>query len=211
MTNNSTKPSGATTFFQETSFGILSHSQILKLEIEGTKKGLEFIYKLIDSKKLTEISPELVLELHENAFGWIFPKWAGQFRNIQVTYSGKEAVSYFLVSEFMKNLCDDLQMRLKNLPKTEELTFIDEIVKLLAWFQHRFVFIHPFQDYNGRTARMLTSLILLKLKLPAIEIQVESEEDRKKYLHAMQLADDGNIELLEKLIEKALVESLNTY
>ena len=86
--------------------------------------------------------------------------------------------------------------------------YIEVVVELLAWFQHKFVWIHPFQDYNGRIARMLTTLILLTLKLPPIEIQAKSKGNRKKYLEAMYAADEGNYAKLENLIGLALNESL---
>jgi len=151
----------------------------------------------------------LIRQLHSVSFGWIFPEWAGAFRTIQVTYSGKEAPNYFQVPELIENLCADLRTRLAYLPKTTELGYIENVVSLLAWFQHQFVFIHPFQDYNGRTGRMLTSLLLLNLKLPATEIQIETEADRQHYLQAMQRGDENDLTVLEKLIGEALLENLN--
>lgn len=139
-----------------------------------------------------------------------FQQWAGKYRKIQVTFSDKEAPPYFQVPELITNLCSDLIERLKHLPNRDDKTFIFEAVKLLAWFQHRFVFIHPFQDYNGRTARMLTILILLTLDLPPINITVERATDRKQYLTAMQKADEGDYSLLESIIRDALSEVLET-
>lgn len=81
---------------------------------------------------------------------------------------------------------------------------------MLAWFQHRFVFIHPFQDYNGRTARMLTIYILLKLDLPPIELKAEQTEDRKRYLKAIQKADVEDYSLLEQLIGQVPSEMLQS-
>lgn len=78
----------------------------------------------------------------------------------------------------------------------------------MAWFQHRFVFVHPFRDYNGRIARMLTVFILLNLNLPPIEIKIDKSSDRKRYLGAMQKADENDYSLLENLIGQALNESL---
>lgn len=207
MPNSSTKPKGATSY-KETAFGIIDRSKLLKLEIEGTKKGLEYISNAVKQEKSVSITPELICKLHNISFGWIFPNWAGKYRKIQVTFSNKEAPKYFQVPELIINLCKDLEERLEHLPNPEDEQFILEVVKLLAWFQHRFVFIHPFQDYNGRTARMLTIFILLKLNLPPLEIKVEKKEDRRQYLSAMQKADKEDFTLLEKLISKSLSESL---
>ncbi|MBU3979180.1 Fic family protein [Patescibacteria group bacterium] len=207
MKNSSTKPKGATSY-KDTAFGIISRSKLLKFEIEGIKKGLEYISSIVGKDKYTSITPELIRKLHEVSFGWIFPQWAGKYRKIQVTFSDKEAPQYFQVPELMANLCKDLIERLKYLPSKAKEEYIIEVVTLLAWFQYRFVFIHPFQDYNGRTARMLTILILLKLNLPPIELKAEKEVDRKQYITAMRKADEGDYSLLEQLIGEALSETL---
>lgn len=160
-----TKPKGATSF-KETAFGIIPRSKLVHSEIEGTKKGLEYIFDLIQREKVYKITPDLICDLHNVSFGWIFPKWAGKFRKIQVTYSAKEAPPYYQIPELIINLC------------------------------------------NGRTARMLTTLILLRLNLPPIELKAETGEDRKRYLKAMQKGDEGYLISLEKLINNALSESL---
>lgn len=207
MTRATTKPKGATSY-KETAFGIIPHSRLVQLELEGVKKGLEYIYDLTRVNRSSKLTPNLICKLHTVSFSWIFPEWAGKYRKIQVTFSGKEASPYFQVPELVINLCSDLEERLKYLPNNDKEDFIVRVVELLAWFQHRFVFIHPFQDYNGRTARMLTTLILLSLGLPPIELQAETGEDRKRYLSAMQKADEDNSTLLETLLNKALYESL---
>lgn len=209
MKKSSTKPSGATSY-KETAFGVIPRSKLLSLEIEGTKRGLEFVYDFLKKKQDHAITPKLICQLHKVSFGWIFPTWAGKWRTIQVTFSDKEAPFYFQVAELITNLCNDLEKRLQHLPAKKDKEFILVVVKLLAWFQHRFVYIHPFQDYNGRTARMLTLLILLLLDLPPMELKVENETNRKQYLFAMQKADEGDYSLLEQLIGEAVSESLST-
>lgn len=205
-----TKPKGATSY-KETAFGIISRSKLLRLELEGTKKGLEYLYGLVKEQKSVPITPQLVCKLHGVSFGWIFPRWAGKYRKIQVTFSGKEAPPYYQIPELVTNFCKDLEERIKQLPNPDREGFIVEVGKLLAWFQHRFVVIHPFQDYNGRIARMLTVLILITLSLPPIEIKAESPADRKRYITAMQDADAGNFSTLEGLIGHALGETLEQF
>lgn len=207
MGKSSTKPKGATSY-RDTAFGIIPRSKLIKLEIEGTKRGLEYLENLLIRQKDKKISPDLILELHKVSFGWIFPKWAGKLRVIQVAFSGKEAPPFYQLSELVMNFCRDTEERISHLSNQEKENFVLEVVALLAWFQHKFVFIHPFQDYNGRTARMLTILILLRLGLPPIELRSETETDRRYYLTAMQKGDQGDLSLLEKLISQALTESL---
>ena len=203
---NSTKPKSATSF-KETSFGIIPRSKLVKLEAEGMKRGLKFIKTL--SRKDFTISSELVLSIHKKSFGWIFPKWAGKFRKIEVEISDYQPPSFYKVPVLIKQFCDDLNERLNHIPsKTEVDKYLKEIVSLTSWTQHRFVWIHPFNDYNGRTARLLTNLIFLKLELPLLEIKVEAKKDREDYIKAMQLADKHNYLALEEIISSALQEAL---
>ena len=207
MDKSSTKPKGATSY-KDTAFGIRPRSKLLPLELDGTKKGLEYVHNAVSDKQITSITPDLICKIHEVSFGWIFPAWAGKYRQVNVTYSSKEAPSFHQVPELTLNLCHDLKARIQNLPKQTEPQYITKIVKLLAWFQHRFVVIHPFKDYNGRIARMLTIMILLNLNLPPIELRAETKTDRQRYLKAMYQADEGKFQLLESLISDALTESL---
>lgn len=200
------KPRGATSY-HETSIGIIPRSKLVKLEIKGIKRGVAFLTKSVRGKK--QLTPNLILDLHKESFGWIFPIWAGKYRVIEVQYSGKEAPHHFRVPELVENLCLDLQERLKNMPLAQNLEFIEKVAEMLAWFQYKFIWIHPFNDYNGRTGRMLTSFILLSLGLRPIEIIVEKGVGRNEYIAAMQKADEGNLNELENIISKALIESMS--
>jgi Fic family protein len=209
MKRSTTKPKGATSY-KETVFGILPRIKLLPLELQGTKKGLEYIYSLVRTSDHVRITPEFIRNLHDISYGWIFPTWAGRFRTIQVTFSDKEAIPYYQVPERITNLCSDLEMRLSALPSYTSDDFIIRVIELLAWFQHAFVVIHPFQDYNGRLARMLTTYILLGLSLPPMEITAETDSDRRRYISAMQSADVGEYGPLENLMSYALSESLKS-
>ena len=201
-----TKSKGATSF-KETAFGILPHSKLVPLEAEGTKKALQYVIKLSDNK--TKVTLELILDIHKEGFGFIFPDWAGKFRVIDVTVGEYEPPHYSKVPELIKNLCDDLEERLKHIPSAEkEEQFLAEVISILAWFQHRFVWIHPFKDYNGRLARLLTNLLVLNFGLPVMEIRAETGFDRQRYIKSMQAADKNDYSKLESLVTNTLKESL---
>jgi len=64
-----------------------------------------------------------------------------------------------------------------------------------------------FKDYNGRIGRLLINVILLNLKLPPIELKIETKSGRQKYIQALQDADKSNYSKLEKIIQKAFEET----
>jgi Fic family protein len=68
-----------------------------------------------------------------------------------------------------------------------------------AWLHHRFTQIHPFQDGNGRVARTLASLVLLREGWFPLSID---RDLRVQYLDALEVADEGDLQLLVSLITK---------
>jgi Fic family protein len=68
-----------------------------------------------------------------------------------------------------------------------------------AWLHHRFTQIHPFQDGNGRVARAITSLVLVKDGLFPL---VVTRDHKTVYLDALEAADDGDLKPLVDLIAK---------
>jgi Fic family protein len=68
-----------------------------------------------------------------------------------------------------------------------------------AWLHHRFTQIHPFQDGNGRVARAIASLVLVKDGLFPL---VVTRDDKPAYLDALEAADNGNLKRLIDMIAK---------
>lgn len=195
------------TFYKATSLGIISLPRLAELELKGTKKGLDYIQNLLSKSNTFDINPLLICKLHEVSFGWIFPGWTGKYRTFRVTFSKKKAPPFYKIPELMTKLCSDLNERLNHLPRFDSEKYIIEITKLLACFHHKFVFIHPFFDYNGVIGRMLNVLIVLKLGLPPIEIKANRSPDRDYYLLALHEADWGDFSKLENIISNAIVEA----
>ncbi len=78
-------------------------------------------------------------------------------------------------------------------------------IQLAAEFHYKFVCIHPFDDGNGRVARLIMNYILLKNNYPPIIIK---SDDKENYLTALQKADTGDIISLIEYIEKQAIWSL---
>jgi hypothetical protein len=62
-------------------------------------------------------------------------------------------------------------------------------IDLAAQFHYRFILIHPFLDGNGRTARLLTNLILLAHDYPLGVIIRADSPHRAQYVGALQAVD----------------------
>lgn len=68
-----------------------------------------------------------------------------------------------------------------------------------AWLHHRFTQIHPFQDGNGRIARSIASLVLIKGGLFPLSV---TRDDKLKYIEALEKADNDDLQPLIRLIAK---------
>jgi cell filamentation protein len=108
----------------------------------------------------------------------------------------------------MNDFCRDLNARIKHLPRLDSNNYIDEIINLLTWAHHRFLWIHPFDDYNGRIARLLNNVILLNQNLPPMELKIETSKARQKYVRALKHADQGDYRGLKQLIEQSFIEAI---
>lgn len=76
-----------------------------------------------------------------------------------------------------------------------------------AWLHHRFTLIHPFEDGNGRVARTLATMVLLKGRwLP----MVIDRKEKPQYIDAIRKADKGALQPLVRLLGKQQLKELRT-
>ncbi len=79
-----------------------------------------------------------------------------------------------------------------------------------AWLHHAFTQIHPFQDGNGRVARSLASMVLIKADWFPLTI---TEDDRGRYLEALEAADYGDfrkfVSFTASILKRTFVTALS--
>lgn len=76
---------------------------------------------------------------------------------------------------------------------------------LAALFHYRFIRIHPFDDGNGRVARILMNFILMQFGFPPVIIKTG---DKENYYAVLHLADAGELEPFIEYIADNLIRSL---
>lgn len=126
-------------------------------EIQNIENAMDFIEKNIQDHP---INKAFVSEIHRIVVQGLSPKeegdkTPGQYRrsNLQITKSKHLPPEWMLVDEYMDEL-----FRFINQDDTPKFDLLKTAIA-----HHRFVWIHPFGNGNGRTVRLFTYAMLIKL------------------------------------------------
>lgn len=83
-----------------------------------------------------------------------------------------------------------------------------DAIEIAAVLHHRLVEIHPFADGNGRAARLLMNLLLMRHGYP---ITMVLKVDRKRYYDCLRQADQEDIKAFVDFIARNVERSLDIY
>ena len=204
-TYNSNAIEGNTLTLQETKvileIGVTIGGKTLRehLEVTNHKEAIDFVEKIAEKK--TIVTEEDILNLHRIILKEIDSKNAGKYRNIQVRISG---------SNYLPPEAVEVPVKMKELVRAIEVQELkgEHPIEIASHTHFNLVHIHPFVDGNGRTARLLMNLILIKFGYPPAVIQ---NKDRMEYYKFLEKAHEGNIESFDEFISKSVERSLNIY
>ena len=203
-TYNSNSIEGNSMTLQET-YLVLNDGMTVKgkplrehFEINNHHKALNFLYGIVTENKALDLN--IILDIHRFMLNNIEDLHAGRLRNAGVRIQGANFVppNALKVSSLVAELIDFTQTNPLHL----------NVIELASVFHHKFVWIHPFFDGNGRTVRLAMNLILLNAGFPPAIIL---KNDRKKYYTALNMANNGKYSKLMLLMSQALERSLNIY
>lgn len=203
-TYNSNSIEGNTLTLQETrmvieeGFTIKGKSLREHFEAVNHQDAIEHVEKLVAPNYVLEAKD--ILTVHGLVLQRIEKEFSGRYRNLGVRIAGAN----FIPPNALK--VDDLMDELITWVNSED-DIISPIIKACI-FHHRFVWIHPFFDGNGRTVRLIFNLLLMKEGYPPAIIL---RNDRKKYYDALNKANQGDYSKLVLLILQALERSLSIY
>jgi Fic-DOC domain mobile mystery protein B len=130
-------------------------------------------------------------KIHKEMFSKVW-EWAGNYRRSITSIGIQPALIPLRLAEF----CAEV-ISWSNHPV--ELTFIERAARI----HHLLVFIHPFENGNGRFSRLIADRFLLSWRCshPVWPSYLNQEgQARKQYIHALKTADSGDYELLIKFM-----------
>ncbi|MEM9675417.1 MAG: Fic family protein [Bacteroidota bacterium] len=195
-------------------FDITAQGKPLKdhLEIKGHSEAVEWIEEIIkEERPLTE---NFIRQLHELILkedyqtdaetpdGQKTKKWVrvGKYKELpnHVRTVTGEIFRFATPEETPAKMHDLLEWYRERKEETNPIL-------LAAEFHYKFIRIHPFDDGNGRTARILMNFILMQFGYPPVIIKTQ---DKANYTAALRQADAGIIEPFIEYIASNLVHSL---
>lgn len=170
------------------------------LEAIGHKDALDYVYSLTKKKKKEVFTEHNLRMIHQLIMKRVDLKGAGKYRNGPVKITGSKYIPPQAtdVPSLMKSLINWI----KNNP--EHLNPIE----LAALAHFKITHIHPFFDGNGRLARLLMNIILLRAGYP---IACILKFDRSRYYRYLALADKGEFKPFVNFIGRVVERSLNLY
>ena len=172
------------------------------LEVIGHKDAIDYVETLAQQDKA--ISEWEIKQIHNLILRKIAPEEAGRYRQLDVKAAGTNYLypAHYLLPQLMTEF-----MVWLNSQQAQTLHPIEYATAA----HYRFVSIHPFRDGNGRTARLLMNLLLLRSGYPIVII---SNSKRNDYINAVvygqQNQDDTNrlLTLVLDAAKDSLVETL---
>jgi Fic family protein len=205
-TYNSNALEGNTLSLQETDLvinrGLTIGNKTLKEHFEALnhKEGIQFLYDFVKKKK--ELDEKVILEIHKIILKNIRAIDAGHYRNANVMITGAVHLPPSAI-KIPGLMAEFLAWYYEHKSKLS-------IAELAGWVHYKMVYIHPFIDGNGRTARLLMNLLLIKNGYPpAVILNI----DRKKYYRVLKEADreqyNNYFNFIGRSIERSLLIYLN--
>ncbi len=206
MTYNSNAIEGNTLSKKETFWvireGLTIKGKSLKehLEAKNHKEALDFLYELIDFNKENNISEHLIKQIHSLVLKEADNDIAGLYRKGDVFISGSDHIPPpgFQVASEMEKLIKWLKKEKNNY----------HVIELSSLLHHKLAAIHPFGDGNGRVARIIMNVLIMRAGYP---MTIILKNDRRRYYRVLSEADKGKYKNLCEFIAQNVTRSLNIY
>jgi len=207
-TYESNRIEGNTLTLQETALvvreGITISGKSMREHLEAVNhaEAVEYIKEIASGD--IEISERTVKEIHSLVLRSIDRNNAGRYRNVPVMITGSRHLppQPFLIEPQMEAFIAEYQRKVE--------VKVHPVI-IAAYLHSEFVRIHPFIDGNGRTARLLMNLYLLRNGYVIASLKGDNEDKRRYYMALEKSHTENNPEDFHTLVADIERESLQRY
>jgi len=176
-------PHHATRFVQ-TTLGNLSYAELAP---HLTERLTRIAWALAIDPMPHALDAQFIFTLHREICADLTPDIAGRYRQIQIQVGAHVPPLPHLLAELMHNYALDLSAQISAFDGAFE-----RAVDLLSFAEGRFLWIHPFADFNGRVSRLFLGAVLRTLDLPQVDVAFDPGESAQNYFTALQAYDQRN-------------------
>lgn len=174
------------------------------IEAQNLAKALDF-FETLANREGDPIHTQDLRNIHRFILAELDERNAGNYRSVFVKISG----SAYLPPDpaHVPAMMQVFGAWLETVSERAQPLTVDPIA--LACAAHAwFVYIHPFIDGNGRTARLLMNLLLLRAGYP---LTILTKDDRLRYYEALEESQAGDLTPFMGLVLEAALESIEFY
>lgn len=143
----------------------------------------------------TRINLKYILNIHKLSLGHLY-SFAGKYRNVNMSKGGFVFPSAQFIPNNMETFENEILSKLPNKYSNQLQLIID-----LSKVHGELLFIHPFREGNGRTARLLANLMARKQGIPSLKFEKIKFDD---YVKAVQKVSEKDYSLMQKLISSII-------
>lgn len=172
--------------------GLKAAKEIALSEFEGFLKAEIILSEALTSR--TRFNNKYILKIHKLALGHLYD-FAGKYRDVNISKGGFPFAAAKFLPQTMKAFEEEILLKLLNKYQTRE-----ELIRDIAVVHGELLFIHPFREGNGRTARILANLMLRKQGYPSFNFDKVEEKEFEFYITAVQKSAEKDYTKMEGFI-----------
>ena len=170
--------------------GLTIPEEIAEAEFEGFLMAEIMLTEQLTT--ITRFDCRYIRHIHKLALGDLY-SFAGKYRTVNMSKGGFLFPSALFIPQSMQTFEEEIRR-----PLPEVYTENQVLIKDVAQVHGELLFIHPFREGNGRTARILANLMIRKQGYEGLRFE---KIKFREYVWAVQQVSEKNYHPMEKIIE----------
>ena len=158
--------------------GLKTEKEINESEFEGFLKAEIYFSEHLTTR--TKFNVKYVLSVHKMALGHLYG-FAGKLRDVNMSKGGFPFAAAKFLPDSMAAFDAEILSGLPNTYKNKK-----DLIRDIAVVHGELLFIHPFREGNGRTARLLANLMCRKAGFEGLQFDKIGKNEFSQYVIAVQ-------------------------